>query len=198
MHTPLAYIRYLSITLGAVVLALLTACTCTSPSQAKWVQQQGGVVADSHQQRADAAVKRLLARRQPSERIGVQVLNSETISACVWPNRRVFITRGLMDRLTDDELAAALSHEIGHLLDDGNLRSMVALRGLGPIGGAGAGADHEVQADTFGCGLLESAGIPRAAMISMLEKVRAAHGDDPYLREGLDQRLIRLHATLDP
>jgi predicted Zn-dependent protease len=196
MHTPLTTTRCLSICLG-VVLALLTACNCTNVTQTTWVEHQGGVVVDSHQQRADAAVKRLMACRQPAQRVGVQVLNSETISACVWPNRRIYITRGLMDRLTDDELAAALSHEIGHLLDDGNLRSMVALRGLGPIRGAAAGADHEVQADTLGCGLLESAGIPQAAMITMLEKVRAAHADDPYLREGLDQRLVRLHATLN-
>jgi hypothetical protein len=56
------------------------------------------------------------------------------------------MSRALVDLIADDELAAALGHELGHLLDRGNLPAPpVALRG------GSAGDDLEALQATAMC-----------------------------------------------
>ncbi len=94
----------------------------------------------------------------------------QTVGAWAWPDGRIEASRALLDVLDDDELAAALAHELGHLLDRGHLAG--APRAL-----AGGTADLERRADGIGCQLLERLGVPGDAMVRMLAKVAAATRD---------------------
>ena len=51
------------------------------------------------------------------------------VTAYGWRGGNLFLTRGLVDVMDDDELAAAVAHELGHLLGDGHVHSMTSLRG---------------------------------------------------------------------
>lgn len=90
------------------------------------------------------------------------------VGAWAWADGHIRVSRALVDLLDDNELAAALSHELGHLLDRGDLPDPpVSL-----LGGAG-GDDPEVRADQLACRLLVARGIVPDAMTRMLTKVAA-------------------------
>jgi Zn-dependent protease with chaperone function len=98
------------------------------------------------------------------------------LGAWSWPCGRVHVSRALVDLLDDEELAAALAHELGHLLDRGHLPNVPrALRGVP------GGNDLELRADRIGCDLLARRGVPLDAMPRMLAKVAAGLGGDPDL-----------------
>jgi predicted Zn-dependent protease len=93
-----------------------------------------------------------------------------------------------MEHASDDEVAAAIAHEMGHLLSDGHMQGPVALRG------DDKGLDVEAKADAVGCNLLEMHGISRSVMMQMLQLV----ADDPSTHQGCDdlcRRICRLRAA---
>lgn len=162
----------------------------SAASESAWAQAQGGVIAGDLANRAEAASAVLGLRAGRTVR--VHVLDSETIGAYGWPEGDLFVTRGLVDRLSDRELAAAIAHEMGHLLNDGHLHTVVSLRGCC------VSPDAEARADAIGVRLLASRGIGCDAMISMLNKVRASPGLSPSCQEGIGHRvelLSQLAAT---
>ena len=98
-----------------------------------------------------------------------RVTSRAEVGAWAWPDGRIEVAKALVDRLDDQELAAALAHELGHLIDGGQLPGPEALDG-------GAG-DLERRADRVGCAMLVRHGVPAAAMPRMLAKVAAATHD---------------------
>jgi predicted Zn-dependent protease len=82
------------------------------------------------------------------------VLNSEVINAFALPGGKVFISRGLMEKMTNEaQLAAVLGHEIGHVTarhaNDGIFRQTIA--GLGTkVAEAAVGAEVANAVDTAG------------------------------------------------
>jgi predicted Zn-dependent protease len=93
-----------------LLLVLMAGCSASMDSSRGWVAQQGGIVIDARQQRAMVVLAKL-TDGQPEWHVSVQVLNSEAVCAFAWPNRTIYVTRGLMDRADDNILAAALAHE---------------------------------------------------------------------------------------
>ena len=143
----------------------------------------------SERQRADVALARLSASLD-GRVIRLTVSDSSTVAAYAWPDGRVLLTRGLVRLLDDDELAAAVAHELGHLLADGHLRTVAALGGARLAGPSAA--DVESRADAAGCGLLSAAGYAPAAMPRMLQKVAGAPGTSGATRASLKNRIGRL------
>src|SRR5688500_921361 len=92
---------------------------------------------------AEAAVARLTSG-MAGVTVSVRVTGSNGAGAFSWPDGSVELTRGLVERLDEDELAAAVAHELGHVLGS---------RGTGPAsalsGAAGAPDDAESRADRF-------------------------------------------------
>jgi Zn-dependent protease with chaperone function len=125
-------------------------------------------------------------RLERVERIGGSLLADSRIAwgvsprnglgAWAWPCGRVQVSRALVDRLDDDELAAALAHELGHLLDRGHLPNVPAA-----LHGASGVDDLELRADRIGCDLLARRGVLLDAMSRMLAKVAAGLGGDAEL-----------------
>jgi len=110
--------------------------------------------------RLDQAVRRLGAP-------GIEVALSRRPEpgAWAWPKGPIQVSGALVDLVDDDELAAAIAHELGHLQTDGTWQGpLAALEGA-------AGPDVEARADELGCRLLACRGIPPAASVSLLEKL---------------------------
>ena len=80
----------------------------------------GGFADVSYQARAQAVAHALIDQCCGRE-IVVQVLHSETLAAYRWPDGHIDATRGLADRLSDQELTAAGARELGYLIDDGEV-----------------------------------------------------------------------------
>lgn len=95
------------------------------------------------------------------------------LAAFAWPDGAVLVTRDLADLLDDDELAASLAHEIGHLLHGGHLAGAPAA-----LTGAPPDDEPERSADRTGCRLLATRGRSPRAMPRMLSTLNAALGND--------------------
>jgi predicted Zn-dependent protease len=122
--------------------------------------------------------------------VTIDVLDSGSVVAYAFAGGKVYLTRGLLEILTNHEVAAAGPHEIGHLLGDGHIRGVASL--------AGQWQDREIYADMLGCRLLESQGIPAQAMISMLGKVRSAQRTGDGCRSRLGNRIELLTSVYYP
>ena len=118
---------------------------------------------------------------------------SQAVGAYAWPEGRLIVTAGLARLLDDEELGAAVAHELGHLVSDGRMRTVASLGGTEFPSPAG---DAESLADAAGSRLLASAGYSPEAMPRMLEKVAAAPGTPPALRTRLLRRAAALRRPL--
>jgi predicted Zn-dependent protease len=175
-----------------MVLPLLSGCAATTGTQAaepvdhgSWVANYGGLLHDARHQRIVTLLAELVPNEMAGRRIQAHVLNCGQVAAFSWPDGSIYVARGLADALTDDELRAALAHELGHLLNDGRITGVMALRGNPSL-------DIEAAADASGCRLLAARGKPVAAMRSMLGKVMRAPSSDPACRKALAVRIARL------
>lgn len=150
---------------------LLPACAMTvthAPADhAAWVQAHGGLLNTPQQERLNAIAARLAAHTGHAAP-RVQVLANRAPTAYSYPSGEIYVTSGLLALTCDDELAAALAHELGHLINDGHLRVAFALQGNDAV------RDIESQADLTGCRLLQQCRIPPRAMAALLKKVEPA------------------------
>lgn len=154
-------------------------------SREKWVAGLGGVDASESRQRLEAARDRLLPEGLRSQ-IKVEVLCASEPAAFSWDDGSVFATNGLLRLLNDDELAAAVAHEVGHVFNNRGGRQVLNLRGRSDAAAA------EFEADAAGMSLIEQASIPPASMTTMLVKVRDAAALNSRCRTGMTQRILRL------
>jgi Zn-dependent protease with chaperone function len=157
---------------------------------AQWVARHGGVCPPGAQGRPQAALQRLVGTRGERElRIGV--LDCDAVAAYAWPDGSIFVSRALVELLDDDELTAAIAHEVGHLTSDGHVRSAVSLSGSSHR--VKRWDDVELRADAAGVDLLRRSGLPPQAMNRMLAKVR----DSGHLSPARAQALLRRIDKLD-
>jgi hypothetical protein len=164
---------------------LLVGCTGSPGPRQSWVSSHGGLDAGGRQERVDRAVRGLLDG-VAAHAITVYVLDTAAVGAYGWPDGEVFLTRGLVDRLDDAEIAAAVAHELGHLLRHGHARNVVSLSGVD------AAACEESAADALGVGLLIAHRVPADAMARMLATVAVSPGLSPACRRSLRQRIDAL------
>ena len=169
--------------LGPLLGVLIGCGTASSPI--RWARDQGGILHDQRQQRADSALAMLTLPSGVSS-IHVHVLDTGSVGAYAWPDAQIFVTRGLVDLLPQPELAAAIAHEAGHLLDGGHLGAPLSLHGRN------SDPDAEIRADAIGVRLLSQRGIETHTMSAMLKKVAeaAAPGCRPSIRRRISALLI--------
>ena len=114
--------------------------------------------------------------------VTVHVLASREVTAYSFPSGDIFLTAAYIDRANDGEVAAAIAHELGHLLSNGRVTGPVALREKNQDPNA------EARADAVGCEILRLRGIPDSAMINALELV-ASHDDSQRANDDLLRRI---------
>lgn len=134
---------------------------------------------------------------RPLDQVKVGVLDDDSINAASAGSGEFYVTRGLLERANDEQLAAVLAHEIAH--DDlGHVAKAQALGtgvGIGAaildqiIPGAGQiapvagtlitrayGRREEFEADRHGVDILRRAGYPKEAMERTLEWLKSQTG----------------------
>lgn len=156
---------------------------------------------------AEALLK--TAELKPAEWEIVVFDQSDTVNAFALPGRKIGVYTGLLDvAKTDDQLAAVVGHEIGHVLaHHGNERvstTMITQAGLAVLliglqtqdmnspeltaaltGGAQIGIilpfsrAHESEADTIGLLLMARAGFDPKASVVLWQNMSKAGGDGP-------------------
>ncbi len=143
-------------------------------------------------------------------RIKVHIYEIEPINGLAAPDGRIFITRGFMDRykqgkVTAEELASVIAHELGHVALGHSRRRMIDFSGqnaartaiamvlnrfLPGIGvlianglmtllAAGLSRKDEIEADAYASALLVKAGIgtdPQVSLFYKLEVLTGARG----------------------
>jgi predicted Zn-dependent protease len=136
----------------------------------------------------------------------VNVISSNELNAWCMPGGKIAVYTGLMDRLrlSDEELAAVMGHEIAHALrEHGRERASqqaaqgavvgigAALLGLGEVGASLAGIvadvtiglpysrEFEREADRIGVELAARAGYDPRAAITLWQKMGQAGGGAP-------------------
>ena len=131
----------------------------------------GGIYQDAQLQGLVAGIVERLAASsdRPDLHYRVVILNSPTVNAFSLPSGRIYVTRGLIALANDaSELAAVLSHEIGHVLArHAALQAPITAR-VEPFGArafaganfalAGFSRTQEVEADTIGARISARAG----------------------------------------
>ena len=176
-------------TLAPIVCALLIVGTgCGLPAGGAnrpdaWVSRLGGPAATSDLSHVEAAAARLA--RGSSRAFGrVLIAAHDQPGAWSWSNGSLVLTQKLLGSLSDDELAAVLAHELGHLELDARPHRHALASGAG-------GSSLEEAADDAGCVILARSGIDPTLMPFMLRRVAALEGDTKAGRSAL-QRAARL------
>ena len=122
------------------------------------------------------------------------------INALALPGGRILVTDRLMDAMSDQEVAAVLGHEIGHVRLRHSVQSLFRtlpwtavgllsgnlglIRGTAMLSELSYSRQHESEADCFGATVLARAGLNPLLMATSLEK--AYHPpDDKALGSGL-------------
>lgn len=137
------------------------------------------------------SVARPLMHRFDGHRVGLCLLDSPIPGAYAWPSGKIYVTRGLVEILADDELAAAVAHEFGHLLGNGNMPPPASLRGCAKE----KARDEESRADALGVQLLRVSGFDPQAMTWMLAKLAADPSLSEHCRASILQRKERLSSS---
>jgi predicted Zn-dependent protease len=139
--------------------------------ESRVLDANGGVYQDAQVQGlVSDIVERLAASSdRPDLRYRVVVLNSPAVNAFSLPSGRLYVTRGLIALANDaSELAAVLSHEIGHVIARHDLLKAPSGRGDPDVGArafvvpnfalAGFSRSQEVEADNIGAKISARAG----------------------------------------
>jgi predicted Zn-dependent protease len=165
----------------------------------RWVNEKGGLLSDASQCRAEHALERLTTGGGIELSLRIAVLDSEEIGAFSWRSGDIFVARGLMDLVDDDELLAAIAHEAGHLLAAGHIPGAAALdgcrRSTSAIGGARrAQEDAEMVADRLACETLRVSALPDDGLPRLLNKLARHPTTSAACRDQLHRRIATLSA----
>ncbi len=170
-------------------------------------KQFGGRVADESVQayvtKIGQSVSGVAERKMPYE---FTLVTSEIPNAFALPGGKIFVTAGLMARLTNErQLAGVLGHEVGHVSALHNVKGMQRQMGAGllvEVAGWAAGADKagaakaaskvaaamavtkygrddEYQADMLGVRYLAKAGYNPYGMVEVLQVLKGLSDSEP-------------------
>jgi len=132
-----------------------------------------------------------------------EVLDEEEVNAFALPGGYIYVFQGLVDVVdNDDQLAAVLAHEVGHIVARHSIKKLQALQGYSllrvlfaatpetqAVGAAsdvafasiltGYSREDELLADQLGARYVELAGYNPRAMIDFLEKLERIYKRKP-------------------
>jgi predicted Zn-dependent protease len=172
-----------------------------SPSTGGTASQPSGRRVDSQTaQRVSRIMIPLLKaanKPRPLDQVKVGVIDDDAINAASAGGGEFYVTRGLLERANDEQLAAVLAHEIahddlGHVAKAQTLQTGVGIGaaildqifpGVGqiaPVAGTlitrAYGRREELEADRHGVDILGRAGLPKESMERTLEWLKTQTG----------------------
>jgi Zn-dependent protease with chaperone function len=181
--------------LAVAMLGVLLVGGCSSAAMVRdgsrqapqsWVARHGGL----HDGEPALRVQRVADRFSavlPLRPIA-RLLDSSDLAAWSWPGGEIYVTQALAEMLSDDELAAVIGHELGHMdLADGHPHAAA-------LAATDASDDVEQRADRRGVELLTRSGQSPAAMREALTKLSTAPRLSPSTRLQLVRRVAALSA----
>lgn len=173
--------------IGLAGIAGMTGCSAGSPGeQARWVRSAGEISScPTALARLESACGPLIA--SAGVPVKLHVIHSPCLGAWSWPGGNVYVAAPLLPLLTDDELAAVVGHEIGHLVRESPLHTQAAL-----ASGASHG-DVESACDAIARTLLLHIGSDPSAMRSALLKLAHHPATPAATRTSLHRRAARLN-----
>lgn len=139
--------------------------------------------------RVRAVAAGLIASIRTDKNITFHVFPSSALSAYSRSDGQILISSALLSHLSDKELAAAIAHELGHLINHGHVQSLFSLVGSCCL------VDEESAADQTAVVLLRAIREDPAELQAMLATVAADPGLSPQARRGIDQRIARLKSV---
>jgi Zn-dependent protease with chaperone function len=204
--------------LAGVSPALAQILTLTDAQEIEAGKRAAALVEFEQPLLADARISAYLQKlglrlARESDRAGLRfqfkVLQSDDVNAFNLPGGYIYVTRGLLEAVRDEEeLAAALAHEIAHVAAKQHAakirRAQLADLGtgfLGPVMGGGVRAaiavrsgrastrglflrftkGNDRQADRIATGILNNSGYDPAALLRFLNRLKAIEERDPGL-----------------
>jgi hypothetical protein len=150
-----------------------------------WLARHGGVIEGSSLQIARSAADPIL---QSFPQVTLRVFNSPSVGAYSWPDGTVALSRGLVETLNPDEIAAVVAHELGHLVNDGWLTTPSALSG------SKSSLDEESKADATAVLLLKCSNRTSLSLASALRKVLTSGDVTETQRTAIRLRIDRLES----
>ncbi|HVX83620.1 MAG TPA: M48 family metalloprotease [Phycisphaerae bacterium] len=158
----------------------LLVAQCPTPvdrdPHAAWTSSHGGLLPGPETAFARRALERV-SSQLAGPQLRIFVLRCADPVAYSFPDGSIYISAALIHALSDDQLAAVVAHELGHLLHDKFLTPPAALRGN--IQNA-TGADIESAADALGRELLIANHIPCTALAAALTIIADRSRNSPY------------------
>ncbi|MCW5890727.1 MAG: M48 family metalloprotease [bacterium] len=152
------------------LLVLALALAACGPVRSRATEARLDVADAARAARLSAAAASLLRSLPQGGRTTVVLSRRPGLGAWARRSGRIEVTPALVDLLDDDELAAAVAHELGHLVAGGHVDAAAALAGAGDAAG-------EERADAVGCRLLAASGRPTGALPRLLRRLGPALGE---------------------
>ncbi|MAX27503.1 MAG: hypothetical protein CMJ19_23655 [Phycisphaeraceae bacterium] len=177
-------------------IMLLTGCSTIGQTpdvishHKKWALQHGGILVDQRHQRLNQTCHRLAPACHDIV-IDPHVLDSNNLAAYSWPNGELYVTRGMIDAASPDELASVVAHEIGHLIAHHNHSDATTM-----LLGQKHDVNPEIQSDALGCRILAACNISTTAMLHTLQKVKQSTPTHDPAHALLNQRILRLQSDM--
>lgn len=177
----------------SLLLALGGLCGCASSPAARgpsseWIARNGGISHGPEAARVEQIAHRFdgLLGGLSGAPVQVHVLKSTSPTAMAWPSGDIFLTQPLVALLSDNEIAAAIAHELGHLMTDHHIDPNAALTG------SSKNEDAEIRADDAGLSLLSSSHTPPQSLGSALSKIVSFNQQHGTKSPQLTTRIARL------
>jgi beta-barrel assembly-enhancing protease len=112
------------------------------------------------------------------------ILDRAEIGSYPLPGGKVFITRGMLKKLNNEaELAGVLAHEIAHVLQRHQLRTLSGTAGSDKLGAVNAALDRnlEFEADRMAVVLMVRAGYDPSSYLNVLRTLQSSPTSDSGL-----------------
>jgi hypothetical protein len=151
----------------------------------RWTQANGGLDLSATRAQSVESVRRVVASTA-GRSFQIRVLNNPRLLAFSFPDGQIYVTSGLVDATSADELCACVAHEVGHLTQNGRADRRDALTGRSLVG------DVESRADQSAIQLLTALHIPTKSLRTALQKVAADLPDGSAAQNAISTRISQL------